>query len=139
MKIDDIDQALMSQFYDWESSDGQILRRLTDFELADELGNPIDMHISRSERPVYRARGTLLSKPGVAVEPLTNIELYFGEYSIDFGLEQDDPSRGYWICCAARGMRYWYKLEQPRDSYRPWYDSMALRIEKVSSIYYLDV
>ena len=84
------------------------------------------MFVSERHNSFYYVRGTLLPRPGSNVPSLYEVEVLFQTYSIDFGICNSDPARGYWVSSTEKLVDdlVWYKFENPVDFYKKTGDRM---------------
>lgn len=95
MDVGDIDGGVLRRNFNWPADEGQIWRHLSDYTIMDEDGKLVEA--CRVEHGHYKARGTLLARPGSNIQCIANVEITFEGYSIDFGKTSDDAARGYWV------------------------------------------
>jgi hypothetical protein len=95
MDVTEIDGGILWRNFNWPADPGQIWRRLTDYVILDDRGSKIEA--CSVENGHYKAKGTLIAKPGSNIPCIADVEISFERYSIDFGKTSEDPARGYWV------------------------------------------
>lgn len=128
--VSKISDTVLNTNFHWPSDeDNSIWRRLTNYILLDKRGYPID-DMTQNFEDKFRARGTLLARPGSNYKSIENVEINFVEYAIDFGLSEDDAARGYWLKAVENEEAVWYKMEIPHEDYKKWAVRMEDKVAK---------
>ena len=97
MKVSDIPAGILRRNFDWPSETEQTWRHLTNYRIYNKNNVLIDACIEDHEKEkYYKAKGTLLARPGSMTPSLKDVEIKFVECSIDYGRSAEDGNRGYW-------------------------------------------
>lgn len=97
--------------FNWPSDDLQIWRHLTNFCITNKNLEYCEMFPISKEHIIW---GVLLPPPNDSTKVAISVRIEPYMYSIDFGFNQTDPNRGYWICSRENE---WYKVDKPSIDY----------------------
>lgn len=116
--------------YNWPSEKGETWRHITDFEFFNAKEEFTSPEVYEGSRGCV-LRGCLLPPPTKNNAPSAIVKRWvsikISHFSIDFGDDNTDPSRGFWL---ADFEGAWYKLEAPTPEYANIAHATKLKCEK---------
>jgi hypothetical protein len=103
--------------YNWPSEKGETWRHISHFEFFNAKEKFTTLEVYEGSKG-YVLKGCLLPPPTKNNAPSAIVERWvsinISHFSIDFGDDNEDPSRGFWLTDFENA---WYKLEEPTLEY----------------------
>eukprot|EP00981_Chlorochromonas_danica_P012226 scaffold4676_cov159-Ochromonas_danica.AAC.1 len=121
--------------YRFPSEDGEDWKHITNYLILDKLGrlqSASEIADNSSMHP-FTVFCNLCSPPGVLDCPVLKFRFSPSRYSIDFGIEIDDPNGGLWLQTKSGS---WFKvIDPPQDVFFPLAEEDNRRISATVNLY----
>jgi hypothetical protein len=101
--------------YNWPSDKGETWRHVTNFDFVNAKQQFASLEAYEGSSGKFTLTGYLLPPPTTGQCLLKRlVKINISHFSIDFGDDDSDESRGFWLCDFEDA---WYKLEEPTPEF----------------------
>lgn len=116
--------------YNWPSEKGETWRHMSNFAFFNNKGEMTSLELYEGSKGCV-LKGCLLPPPSKDNTPSAIVQRWvsirISHFSIDFGDDDEDPSRGFWL---ADFEGAWYKVEEPTSEYEDIANVSKTKCEK---------